>query len=191
MKALPYIYLASRSKRRQDLLDQIGVHYELLNSFDIDETPVPNEIPAHYVERLAIAKSQAGVQSPGYKKPWPVLGADTIVVFQNRLLGKPKNKEDYTETLLSLSNNTHEVYTGICLSDANQSHSRVVVTEVTMGTIAPEECDYYWEQYHPGDKAGGYGIQEFASVFVEKINGNYSNVVGLPLRETYLLLQSF
>lgn len=186
MIKFPLIYLASQSARRQQLLQQLGVSYELIASH-IDETINPQENPKAYITRMAKEKGQRALNSLDHTST-PILTADTIVTINNMILGKPKDKQDYEQTLSLLSNQCHEVMTCICLTTPQQQRTKLSITQVKFRTITQEESDYYWEHYHPIDKAGGYGIQEFAGVFVEWINGSYSNVVGLPLAETYKLI---
>jgi len=181
----PSIYLASQSPRRRELLTQIGIEYELLLN-DIDETPLADESAHDYVERLAIAKARAGQLLAIDNKP--VLGADTIVVVDKKLLGKPRNKQDAMAMLLSLSNRTHQVMTAIALVQGDDVLSEVVMTQVTFRAINEQEALNYWLSGEPKDKAGGYGIQGLGGQFVEKIDGCYFSVVGLPLMKTQQLL---
>lgn len=179
------IYLASQSPRRRELLDQIGVQFELLNA-DIDETPLDNEAAGDYVKRLAIEKATAGQSIATADKP--VLGADTIVVLDNQLLGKPRNKEHAISMLLALSGRQHQVMTAVALVQGDVTVSDVVTTSVTFRTISEQEALNYWDTDEPKDKAGGYGIQGLGAQFVEKIDGCYFAVVGLPLMKTQQLL---
>ncbi|SIT02789.1 Maf family protein [Neptunomonas antarctica] len=182
---MPDLILASASPRRKELLAQIGVVFEQCN-VDIDETVLPAERPEDYVRRLACEKSQQGSQQNASQ--WAVLGADTTVVVDGKILGKPVSKEDSLVMLKQLSGRTHQVMTGVALTYQGQTDSQVVVTHVTFKTLDPVLCQRYWQTGEPCDKAGGYGIQGFGAVFVEKIEGSYSNVVGLPLAETAELL---
>jgi septum formation protein len=179
------IYLASQSPRRRELLTQIGIEYELLSN-DIDETPLKDELASDYVQRLAIEKARAGKKLATENKP--VLGADTIVVVDNKLLGKPCNEKDAIAMLLSLSNRTHQVMTAVALVQGDQVVSDVVMTNVTFRAINEQEALSYWLSGEPKDKAGGYGIQGLGAQFVEKIEGCYFAVVGLPLMKTQQLL---
>lgn len=179
------IYLASQSPRRRELLTQIGIEYELLSN-DIDETPLKDEKASDYVQRLAIEKARAGQTLATENKP--VLGADTIVVVDNKLLGKPRSQQDAMAMLLSLSNRTHQVMTAIALVQGDQVVSEVVKTQVTFRAINEQEALNYWLSGEPEDKAGGYGIQGLGAQFVEKIDGCYFAVVGLPLMKTQQLL---
>ena len=184
---LPKIYLASQSARRQQLLQQIGVPYELI-TINIDESIKAKESPEAYVTRMATEKAHAALLALNDKAKYPILTADTIVTINQQILDKPQTKVDYLTGLHQLSNNTHQVMTAIGLTCQGKITTKLCTTQVKFREISTEEMNYYWEHYHPIDKAGGYGIQDFASVFVEWIRGSYSNVVGLPLTETYQLL---
>lgn len=177
----PIIALASASPRRAALLQQLQVPFNLL-AVDVDETPQAHEPPRVYVSRLALAKAQAGLAING--GALPVLGADTIVVFQQNILGKPVSEADFTATLQQLSGRCHQVLTAVALVSRHQVQQCVVSTDVYFRVITPAEIAAYWRTGEPQDKAGGYAIQGLAGRFVERINGSYSAVVGLPLCET-------
>lgn len=178
------IILASASPRRKELLDQIKVRY-LVHAVDIDETPLPDESPLLYTQRLAAEKSAACVAE--LKSPLPVLAADTVVVIENVIMGKPKSGTEAIFMLRTLSGKTHQVYTALSLRGLK--HSQLVsVTEVTFRTLSDSEIFSYWHTGEPVDKAGAYAIQGKGSVFVETIKGSFSGVVGLPLFETAQLL---
>ncbi|QQK63260.1 septum formation inhibitor Maf [Cobetia sp. cqz5-12] len=191
------LILASGSPRRRDLLASIGIHCEVA-PVDIDETPQANESPEHYVLRLAREKAQAGfaalaqrtaVQTTGRR----VLGADTALALDGRILGKPRDELDAREMLLSLSGRSHQVLSGValCHGEAGRDmrcESELVESRVTFCTITPEEAARYWATGEPADKAGGYAIQGLGAVFVSHLEGSYSAVVGLPLHETAQLL---
>lgn len=181
------IYLASQSPRRRELLSQIGIEFESVIA-SIDETPLPNEKAADYVKRLAIAKAQAGQQH--IKTSKPVLGSDTIVVRDEALLGKPRDKQEAMAMLLSLSERSHTVMTAVAIVNNDCVICEVVATSVTFREISEQEALNYWLSGEPKDKAGGYGIQGLGAQFVEKINGCYFNVVGLPLMKTQQMLNS-
>lgn len=201
------LILASASPRRKELLAQIGVVFTQC-SVDIDESVFPDERPEDYVRRLACEKSQAGFQrnsqgnsqrnsqynsqpsSQHNLQQSAVLGADTTVVVDGLILGKPDSEEQAVAMLQQLSGRTHQVMTGIALTGNGYANSQVVVTHVTFKTLDVALCRRYWRTGEPCDKAGGYGIQGYAAVFVEKIEGSYSNVVGLPLAETAELLSN-
>ncbi|MBI6955278.1 MULTISPECIES: Maf family protein [unclassified Pseudomonas] len=182
------LYLASGSPRRRELLNQIGVPFTVVSA-PIDETPLPGEAPAAYVERLAQAKAVAGfayTDGAGV-----VLGADTTVVLDGQILGKPENREQALAMLGDLSKREHQVLTAVALTDGQRSISRCVSTTVRFRTISFEEALRYWDSGEPVDKAGGYAIQGLGAVFVSGIEGSYSAVVGLPLSETAELLEQF
>lgn len=181
------IVLASKSPRRQSLLSQLGVQFSV-HSADIDESIKGTETPAEYVERLAIEKAQAVVQLPQYQSA-TVLGSDTSVVIDNKILGKPENKEDSAAMLMSLSGRRHQVYTAVALATKNSVITAVVVTHVEFKVLSAQEISNYWESKEPQDKAGSYGIQGLGGQFVKAIDGSYSSVVGLPLVETADLLE--
>ena len=183
----PSIYLASQSPRRRELLTQIGITYELLSN-DIDESVLPNEQPAAYVERLAIEKAQAGQELAIENKP--VLGSDTIVVINNQIMGKPHDEKHAIAMLLSLSGKEHQVMTAVALVLGTKVHSEVVITKVKFRDISEQEAVNYWQSGEPKDKAGGYGIQGIGAQFVENIDGCYFAVVGLPLMKTQEMLKS-
>ena len=182
----PKIALASASPRRRELLTQLGVEFQLIAA-NIDETPYTDEIPADYVQRLALAKAQAGLAR--LSADLPTLGSDTIVVVQQQILGKPTDFADFQRMMAMLSGSVHQVMTAVALVDSQRSLSTLVQTEVHFRLLNPAEILHYWQSGEPQDKAGGYGIQGLAGRFVERINGSYSAVVGLPLCQTERLLQ--
>ncbi|MCU4676581.1 Maf-like protein [Catenovulum sp. 2E275] len=179
------IYLASKSPRRQALLSQLGVKFELIEG-EIDETPFINEDAKAYVLRLATAKAQAGWQNS--QKDKAVLGSDTIVVFNGELLGKPTGLQDAIRMLSMLSGQTHQVMTAVCLYRENTILTDVVISQVTFAKLTKQEIVEYWQTGEPLDKAGSYAIQGIGGQFVVNINGNYSAIVGLPLYQTKQLL---
>lgn len=185
------LYLASGSPRRRELLTQIGVPFTAISA-DIDETPFPDESPVAYVERLARDKAAAGyaliADDPSAAC---VLGADTAVVLDGRILGKPLDQADAQSMLMALSDREHEVLTAIAVLDGQRCESRVVRSLVRFRAIGDDEAARYWASGEPRDKAGGYGIQGLAAVFVAGLNGSYSAVVGLPVCETAELLGHF
>lgn len=178
------LVLASSSPRRRELLQQIGVEFEVRVN-PVDETPLAAEKPADYVRRLAIIKAQASVQADDTR---PVLGADTTVVCNGEILGKPANLGDAKRILGMLSGRAHQVMTAIALVQGEQIQSEVVVTDVVFRSLSDAEIEAYWATGEPSDKAGAYGIQGKGAVFVARIEGSYSAVVGLPLAETAALL---
>ncbi|WP_068829526.1 Maf family protein [Pseudomonas sp. BMS12] len=184
------LYLASGSPRRRELLAQIGVPFTPLIAA-IDETPLPDESAHGYVERLAREKAEAGLATLGSAAEAVVLGADTAVVLDGRILGKPLDRADGLAMLAALAGREHQVLTAVALAGAGRVESRVVVSRVAFRPLRPGEAEAYWASGEPQDKAGGYGIQGLAAVFVSQLQGSYSAVVGLPLCETAQMLGEF
>ena len=180
------LILASHSPRRGELLTQIGVCFQS-QGVDIDESVRTGETPLKYVERLALEKAQACRSLLNTDKA--VLGSDTSVVCDQHILGKPRDMEHGIDMLMQLSGRGHKVMTSIALIKDEHSFSQVVTTEVFFRTLSLDECHTYWTTGEPLDKAGGYGIQGLGAIFVERIVGSYSAVVGLPLTETAALLK--
>jgi septum formation protein len=183
----PLIYLASNSPRRRELLIQIGVHHTVIG-VNIDETPLPGEAPAEYVIRMALTKARAGHKSSDRDKPLPTLGADTAVVIDHQILGKPNDRDDAIEMMMKLADNTHKVLTGVAVISQHEE-TRLSVSHVQFRPISREQAEAYWESGEPADKAGGYGIQGMGAIFIAKLEGSFSGVMGLPLFETAELLQ--
>ncbi len=184
------LYLASASPRRRELLTQIGVAF-VTRVQPIDETPLPAEAPAAYVERLALAKAQAVFATLEDRHDAVVLGSDTAVVLDGRILGKPVDREDALSTLAALSGREHQVLTAVALVSATRAEARVVTSTVRFKPLTQTQIEAYWATGEPCDKAGSYGIQGLAAVFVSQMQGSYSAVVGLPLCETAELLAQF
>ena len=184
------LHLASASPRRRELLAQIGVPFVTLIA-SIDETALPGEPAERYVERLAREKAQAGLAALGDPADAVVLGADTAVVLDGRILGKPADRAECLATLAALSGREHQVLTAVALASAQRIESRVVVSRVRFRPLRAGEAEAYWATGEPCDKAGSYGIQGLAAVFVSQLEGSYSAVVGLPLCETAQLLGEF
>jgi len=184
------LYLASGSPRRRELLTQIGVPFCAISA-DIDETPLPEESPSAYVERLARGKVQAGRAAVVSDAEFCVLGADTAVVLDGKILGKPMDATEACTMLMLLSGCEHEVLTAIAVQDGERCESLVVRSLVRFRTIGRDEVAAYWASGEPRDKAGSYGIQGLGAVFVAGLSGSYSAVVGLPLCETAELLGHF
>ncbi|MES2820688.1 MAG: Maf family protein [Pseudomonadota bacterium] len=184
------LYLASGSPRRRELLTQIGVPFVTCIA-PIDEQALPQESPDAYVERLARSKALAGLASLGDTAEVLVLGADTAVVLDGRILGKPADREEALAMLAALSGRTHQVLTAVALACATRVVARVVSSSVEFRPLSLAEAEAYWASGEPRDKAGGYGIQGLAAVFVRQLHGSYSAVVGLPLCETAELLAEF
>lgn len=182
----PKIALASASPRRRELLTQIGVNFELVSP-QIDESVISGETPAAYVSRLAMAKARAGAVAIAGRLP--VLGADTTVVLEQHILGKPESKSHFLQMLSQLSGRSHQVFTAVAVVSGEHQLQALSCTEVWFRNISAAELEAYWQSGEPADKAGGYGVQGQAARFVERINGSYTGVVGLPLCETDRLLQ--
>jgi septum formation protein len=182
----PQVYLASRSPRRQELLRQAGVRFELAEAA-VDERRAPGQSPAEYAVAMALAKARAA-RAP---QPLPVLGADTDVVIDDEILGKPAGRDEALAMLARLSGRTHEVYSGVAVVLGARAETAVSVTRVSFGPISPQQARAYWDSGEPADKAGGYAIQGLGARFVREIHGSYSGVVGLPLYETLDLLGRF
>ena len=183
------IYLASASPRRRELLDQIGVRYELVK-VDIDEAWDGREDPYDHALRLALEKAQAGRQAVT-GNPLPVLGADTIVVLDGEVLGKPAGREQGMAMLLRLAGRSHQVATAVALIDDARQMTRLSISRVSLAVLTPTQCAAYWDSGEPQDKAVGYAIQDRAAGFISHLEGSYSGVMGLPLFETVGLLAAF
>jgi septum formation protein len=182
------LVLASASPRRRELLDQIGVAYVVL-AVDVDESAQPGEPPHLLVQRLARAKALAGRGRDGGARP--VLGADTIVVLQGQVFGKPRDAADAARMLRALSGRSHQVLSAVALAMPDGAISTALSdTEVQMRELSPAEIDAYWASGEPEGKAGAYAIQGRGAVFIRHIRGSYSGVMGLPLYETAALLQA-
>lgn len=194
MKSPVMIILASASPRRKELLTQLGLRFSVF-PVDIDETPLPGEMAAEYVARLAAGKASAALERLDGKLPAQcyVVGSDTSVVRQDRILGKPENKSDFLAMMHSLSGNGHQVMSGISVIRIRAGHpperqTQVVKTDVRFRNLTEDEMQAYWDTGEPLDKAGGYGIQGKGAILVDGIEGSYSNVVGLPLTELAAML---
>ncbi len=184
--ALPLkLVLASASPRRKELLETAGLVFDVRPA-DVDESQVAGESPADYVRRLAEEKA-AAVRRPGEL----TLGADTTVVLDAETLGKPADDADARAMLQRLAGRSHDVLTGWCLFAGDQSQSGVETTRVFFTAMTADQIDRYVRSGEPLDKAGAYGIQGLASKFVERIEGCYSNVVGLPTARIYRALNEF
>lgn len=193
VQMIPVLCLASNSPRRRQLLAQIGVQVSVL-SLEIDETPELNESPQAYVQRLAVAKAQAGWQQQVTQATaplLPVLGADTSVILHDKILGKPQSAQEAFAMLSALSGQTHQVMTAVALVNAQQQAVATSISAVTFRELAAAEIEAYIASGEPMDKAGSYAIQGIASIFIAQLQGSYSGVMGLPLFETAKLLQQF
>ena len=179
------LILASGSPRRRELLSQIGIPYLVDPSSYAEETP-RHKHPDKYVVAQALGKARNIAKK--YPGQW-VLGADTVVAVDDRILGKPASPEEAAAMLEGLSGRKHSVFTGIALVCDERERTEAVETRVWFRHIGHKEIEQYIATGEPMDKAGAYGIQGKAAVFVEKINGSYSNVVGLPLSQVYQLVE--
>jgi septum formation protein len=184
-----FIFLASGSPRRRELLQQIGVAFRLVET-ELDETPRLSETPAAYVSRLAAAKADAGWLRSRSAANAPVLAADTAVVLDGAILGKPRDRDDADHMLLQLSGRTHEVLTAVAARSAAGNEIKVSHSLVTFRNLDAAEARAYWDTGEPCDKAGAYAIQGYAAIFIADLRGSYSGVMGLPLFETAELLQA-
>jgi septum formation protein len=184
--ASPVLCLASVSPRRRELLTQIGVPH-LVTGAHIDESVHPGERPHDYVQRMARTKAQT-VWEQGLSLP--VLGADTTVVLDGKVFGKPTDRADALRMLGLLSGRTHDVLTAVALASKDGLSMRVSVSAVRFRSLAADEIAAYWETGEPRDKAGAYAIQGLGAVFVESLTGSFSGVMGLPLFETSELLRA-
>src|SRR5690606_23525988 len=188
MTEFPGILLASASPRRRELLQQIGVQYDTVEH-GVDESIRPDEAAEDYVRRLALEKA-LWVET-ALTPSLPVLGADTVVVCDGAILGKPAGREDALAILSSLSGRSHQVMTAIALCRRARHEGCVVTTEVEFRDLTRQEMEAYWRSGEPADKAGAYGIQGLGGMFVRRLSGSYSAVVGLPLFETAAMLTAF
>lgn len=183
------VVLASASARRSQLLAQIGVRHRS-HAADLDEEPQPGEKPDEYVQRLARAKAQSVVNSLGGHPDCPVLAADTTVVLDGRIFGKPVDEADCVAILSALSGRRHEVLTAIALQADGTIRSAMSMSRVAFRVISADECRLYWASGEPAGKAGAYAIQGLGAVFVASLEGSFSGVMGLPLYETAALLDA-
>jgi septum formation protein len=178
------IVLASASPRRADLLRAAGLDFEATPAH-ADESVRPGESPETYVRRVAEAKARAVLPRAGGR---PVLAADTVVIVDSRILGKPEDGRDAAEMLRLLSGRDHQVMTGVTLAHNGEVRTHVAVTDVTFATLTEEEIGWYVASGEAFDKAGAYAVQGLASRFVTRVDGSYSNVVGLPVALVYRML---
>ena len=178
------IILASQSPRRAELLRQVGIEFRAVPA-DADERVLAGEGAADFVERVAITKAQA--VRAGHPDS-PVLGADTAVVLDHRILGKPRDRADAIDMLQALSGRTHEVLTGVAVVSDTTRYA-LNVSRVSFRELSAAEIDAYWASGEPADKAGAYAVQGLAAAFIERIEGSYSGIMGLPLFETVNLLK--
>lgn len=182
----PEIILASASPRRAELLEQIGVRY-IVKVADIDESCLANETPEDLVQRLAIEKSQCFAQQ--YAST-PIMGADTLGVLDGELLLKPRDYEHAHDMLTRMSGQWHEILSAVAISYAGRTTHRLSRNRVLFKPLSSRDIKAYWETQEPQDKAGAYAIQGLAATFIERIEGSFSGIMGLPLCETAELLQA-
>ena len=186
---LPFVYLASRSPRRVELLSQMGVVCESLPA-DIDEMQLVGEFAESYVIRLAREKVQVCSQRlTENQKVYPILAADTTVVLDGTILGKPDDDIDARNMLIALSGSLHTVHTAVALGFKNEIEVVLSTTLVEMMTLTDEQIELYITSGEHRDKAGSYGIQGYAGAWIKRIEGSYSGVMGLPIFETAVLLR--
>lgn len=184
----PRLYLASASPRRSQLLQQIDLPHAV-RPVVIDESPRPGEAPAAYVLRLAEEKACALGAKLADGERLPVLAADTTVALEGTILGKPADRDELHAMLGRLSGRTHEVHTAVAVLHEGRVTARISTSEVSFRELSAAEIDCYWDTGEPADKAGGYAVQGRAAVFIRHIAGSYSGVMGLPLYETWELLE--
>jgi septum formation protein len=184
----PAFILASGSPRRKALLSQLGLAF-LIEKPNVDESTRTSESPEDYVTRLALTKVKEIARRAGHQDK-VILAADTTVVLDGNILGKPDSKQHGIETLLSLSDTTHQVLTGVSVTGSKGTETFFVASEVTFRPLFESEAEAYWETGEPADKAGAYGLQGIGAMFVSTIHGSYSNVIGLPLVETVTALRN-
>jgi septum formation protein len=194
--AKPDLYLASSSPRRRELLEQIGIKFELVPELDVDESLRAAETPEQYVVRLAHEKALAGfckiskAEKDQSLAMIPVLGADTCIALDGEILGKPTSREEGIGMLQSLSGRSHKVLTAISLFDGNLEQQYLSSSIVEFKILELDEIVSYWETGEPVDKAGAYAIQGIAAKFISNLQGSYSGVVGLPLYELSEMLRT-
>jgi septum formation protein len=185
MSTPPVLHLASTSPRRREILAALNLDFTVVH-VEVDETPLDGEVPDEMVLRLAVAKAEAAAIGPEQVS----LGADTVVVIDGRILGKPVDEADCLAMLAALSGRGHKVVTGVALGGAGGTRTALSETDVYFREISRDEALAYWQSGEPRDKAGAYAIQGLGGAFVERIEGSYSGVVGLPVFETLALLNA-
>lgn len=186
----PRLYLASASPRRRELLLQVGITHAVLPQ-DIDESLLPGEAPEVYVRRVAREKARVALRDPARRDELPVLAADTSVVCDGNILGKPASLAYALGMLSLLSGREHQVLTAVALAQGDLVHESLSVSHVRFRSIDRQEMVAYWNSGEPRDKAGAYAVQGLGAMFISHITGSYSGVMGLPLFETVQLLAKF
>jgi septum formation protein len=184
------IYLASASPRRRELLVQIGIRFQLIG-VEVPEIPLRNEPAGVFVQRMALAKARAGLGRLPATDDHPVLGADTAVVVDDQILGKPRDAVEARTMLQLLAGRRHQVMSAVAVMSRERKAVKLNVTTVTMGEMDEAQIQRYWNSGECHDKAGAYAIQGRAAIFISELQGSYSGVVGLPLYETALILEEF
>ena len=185
MQSTPRLILASRSPRRAELLERLGLDFTVRVP-DVDESLLPDEDPATAAQRLACLKAEAALDGGAL-----AIGCDTLVVHRGEILGKPTDTDDAVEMVCRLKGDEHVVYTGVAIATADRTESTVEATRVWFRPLDPVECQEYVATGEPMDKAGAYGIQGFGAAIVERIEGDYFNVMGLPLVRLLELFRRF
>lgn len=184
------IYLASKSPRRREILEMLRLPFKIITLEGLDES-YPSDLPPHDVP-LFISEKKAQAYLSRLSDDALIITADTLVLCDGKIIGKPKDSEDAKRILKFLSGKTHEVATGVTISSKNKKKSFVSVSEVTFAPLSEDEIDYYVHTYHPFDKAGAYGIQEWiGAVAVSSFKGSFYNVMGLPVHSLYQELKNF
>ncbi len=186
----PGILLASASPRRRELLQQIGVPFQVVHH-TVEEFQLEMETPADFVRRLALEKARSGLVQQPADTGHIVLGADTVVVCGNQILGKPIDRNDALRMLSLLSGRQHLVHSAVALASRERHQLALSTTKVEFRVLEREELEAYWRSGEPRDKAGAYAVQGLAAVFVRSLHGSFSGVMGLPLFETAQMLESF
>ena len=178
------VILASNSPRRKELLAGLGVQYEVRTLPDVDES-YPDTLRGADIP-LYIAREKADAYRAMLRPDELMITADTIVWLDGKVLGKPRDREDALQMLRAMSGKTHEVFTGVCLTTTERQHAFSARTEVRFSALSEEEITYYVDHFHPMDKAGAYGVQEWIGyIGVEYISGSYYNIMGLPVQRLY------
>jgi septum formation protein len=184
------LFLASASPRRREILERMGVRFEVLTQ-QAEEIVHADETPEVFVVRLALEKARSGLAARPAGTTTPVLGADTAVVVDDTILGKPRDRAEATAMLEQLSGRSHRVLTGLALVDGERESTRLSLSTVTLRDLDAAEIERYWASGEPAGKAGAYAIQGRGGVFVEQLEGSYTGVMGLPMFETHDLLSDF
>ena len=200
MNIQPRIYLASQSLRRRELLKQIAVNFEMLlprfdprRGADTDETPLAGESAETYVQRVCQEKANAGWRALQFRNLplFPVLAADTTVILDGQIFGKPQDRAQAGDMLRALSGRQHQVLTAVAVIHDGRLETRLSASKVTFAPLGEDRIRHYLLTNEPMDKAGAYAIQGYAAAFIQHVEGSYSGVMGLPLFETSELLQIF